>query len=363
MGRTITIGYFDGIAIRLDGSVLLLALFVTVSAAVGWLPSVAPGQSPLLYGAVGLLIAFLFIGSILWHEMAHVIIARQYRLPVVQVVLYLFGGMAQIGRDPERPEHEFLIAIAGPVSSAILAAFFDLIGRSSSLVGAAAFYLGSINLTLAVFNLLPGFPLDGGRILRAVLWQIEGSYTRASRQAARAGQIVAMGLGLYGVLSLFGGILGGINGLWLLLVALFLYRAAAQTFRMVRPAPLPSDSSVRRVMRQNAPVVAPELPLAIFAWRFFDHAPDQAFPVVDDARQLVGMVSALEMASVPRLEWGTYKVQDIMRPQAELPLIGPDDDIRQAATALDTARIDHAPVLADGQVIGMLNRRDITYRT
>jgi Zn-dependent protease len=362
MNRTITIGYIGGIAIKLDSSLLLLAILLTAGAAFGLLPTEAPGYSVVVYIIAGLLIATFFIASILWHEMAHVLLAQQFRLPVVQVVLYLFGGMAQIGRDPERPSHEFLIAIAGPISSAILAAFFGLIGRTGGLAGAAAGYLGSVNLTLAVFNLLPGFPLDGGRVLRAALWQLQGSYTRATRQASRAGQGVAILLGLFGLLSFFSGVLGGINGLWLIMVALFLYQAASQTFRMARAAPMPLATTVQRVMRQNAPPVAPNLPLAIFAWRFYDHAPDQAFPVIDGAL-LVGMLSAVELAPVPRLEWGTYKVRDLMRPSADLPIIAPDDDLKQALAALDTAKLDHAPVVSDGQVVGMLNRRDITYRT
>lgn len=363
MSRGLTIGYIDGIAIKLDSSLLILAVLLTAGAAFGLLPATAPGYSTVVYILAGVLIAVLFIGSILWHELAHVLIARQYRLPVVQVVLYLFGGIAQIGRDPERPSHEFFIAIAGPISSAILGAFSALIGRGGGLGGAAAAYLGSVNLTLALFNLLPGFPLDGGRVLRAALWQVQGSYTRATRQASHVGQLIAMLLGLFGLLSFFSGILGGINGIWLIMVALFLFQAASQTFRTVRAVPMPLESTVQRVMRQNAPPVAQELPVAIFAWRFYDHAPDQAFPVVDSDFLLVGMLSAVELAAVPRLEWGTYKVRDLMRPRADLPVIAPDDDLKKAMTALDSARLDYAPVLLNGQVVGMLNRRDITYRT
>ncbi len=192
MSRGLTIGYIDGIAIKLDSSLLILAVLLTAGAAFGLLPATAPGYSTVVYILAGVLIAVLFIGSILWHELAHVLIARQYRLPVVQVVLYLFGGIAQIGRDPERPSHEFFIAIAGPISSAILGAFSALIGRGGGLGGAAAAYLGSVNLTLALFNLLPGFPLDGGRVLRAALWQVQGSYTRATRQASHVGQLIAI---------------------------------------------------------------------------------------------------------------------------------------------------------------------------
>ena len=363
MRQSVSIGQIWGIEIRLHASLLLIALLVTVSSAFGFLPSLAPGYSVLVYLAAGSMIAVLFIVSILWHELAHALVALRFRLPVIQIVLYLFGGMAQIGREPERPVHEFWIAIAGPVSSAALALLFNLVTFVGGLGGAAAWYLATVNLSLALFNLLPGFPLDGGRVLRAVLWQIEGSYTRATRQASRAGQIVAILLALFGALSLLIDIGGfAINGLWLILIAFFLFSTATSQRRVVRAVPLPADTLVRRVMRFNVPEISPDWPLAMFAWRYFDHAADQAFPVME-AGELVGLVAAAQLDPIPRLEWGKIYVREAMLPRDRLPIVAPDDELAAALAAIDAQHAVHAPVMERGRLVGMLNRRDITYRT
>src|SRR5262249_30764779 len=152
----------------------------------------APGSSPFISWVVGLFTSIIFIGSILWHEMAHSLVAQHYHIPVAQIVLYLFGGVAQITRDPERPSQGFWIAIAGPLSSFVLAVVFGLFSGLPGLAGAACSWLALTNLTLALFNLLlPGFPLDGGRVLRSFLWWRSGSYQTATRQASRVGQGVA----------------------------------------------------------------------------------------------------------------------------------------------------------------------------
>jgi Zn-dependent protease len=355
-----SVGRIGGIEIKINISLAFIALMVTFSLATRLLPLVAPGASPVIYWMAGLLGSSVFIGSVLWHELAHSLVAIRYGIPVVQIVLYLFGGVAQIARDPERPGQEFWIAIAGPISSMILAIFFGMLSRLGGVAGAACAWLAVVNLTLALFNLLPGFPLDGGRVLRALLWRLSGSYRQATRQASRVGQIMAGLFVLFGVWQIFGGDV--FNGIWFILIAMFLFSAATMTYRAAQGASLPSNTPVRRVMRFNVPIVEPGWPLAILAWRYLDHARDQAFPVMNNG-DLVGMITAIEADKIPRLEWGRVRVEQTMLPRERLAIVGPDDDLTTAMAALEAKGMNHAPVFDNSHFVGMLNRRDIVYRT
>jgi Zn-dependent protease/predicted transcriptional regulator len=355
-----TIGRVGSIEIKLNISLAFIALLVAYVLAVGYLPSRVPHASSALYWITGLLVSAVFIGSILWHELAHSLVALRYGIPVVQIVLYLFGGVAQIARDPERPSQEFWIAIAGPASSMALAILFGMLSRLNGLPGAACGWLAFVNFTLALFNLLPGFPLDGGRVLRAILWRIGGSYRQATRQASRVGQVMA---GLFVLFALRLIITGdAFNGIWFILIAAFLFGAASASYRMASGASLPMDTPVRRVMRFNVPVIEPTLPLAMLAWKYLDHARDQAFPVMNDGN-LVGMITAMEVDKIPRLDWGKYRVEQLMLPRDKLCIVGPNDDLKAALSALEAVGMNHAPVFDADHLVGMLNRRDIVYRT
>ena len=354
------VGEIGGVEIRANFSLAIIAALITSILTTRILPGQAPGQSGTLYLIAGVFAAGVFIGSIVWHEMAHALLAMRYGIPVKRIVLHLFGGVAYIARDPERPEHEFWIAVAGPASSLVLAAGFGALSGLPGIAGAACGWLALINLTLALFNLLPGFPLDGGRILRAALWRAGGSYRRATRQASRVGQTMA---GLFVLLALWTMLEGLLfNGIWFLLIAAFVYAAATASYRMAAGQTLSLKAPVQRVMRLNIPVVEATMPLALLAWRYLDHAHDQAFPVVEAGR-LVGLVSAAQLAPIPRLEWGRFRVGQVMLPRERLCLFSPDDDLGTALAALDAAGIDHAPVFEGGHLVGMLNRRDIVYRT
>jgi Zn-dependent protease len=361
----VSVGRIANIEIKVNLSLLIIAVIIAMTLSIGVLPAATGGVfSGFVYGIMGVAGAALFIGSILFHELAHSLLALHYRIPVVQIVLHLFGGLAQIARDPERPVQEFWIAIAGPISSGVLALGFGLLGAAfgfTSLPGAMFGWLSSVNITLAVFNLVPGFPLDGGRVLRAILWKITGSYRIATRRASRVGQGIAILFGVFGIglilvtLNLF-------NGLWFLLIAVFIYGAAAMTYRSVSGTVLSGETSVRRVMRHDVPLIPPTLPMAIMAWRYLDQAPDQAYPVME-GNTLIGMITLAEAERVPRLEWGKVRVQDLMLPREKLCIVEADADIQIAMQQLERAQADHAPVYDRGQLIGMLNRRDIVYRT
>lgn len=353
-------GEIGGVEVRLDVSLLLIAALVTVSLAAGLFPVEQPGYAPIVYWIVALSCSGIFVGSILWHEMAHALVAIRYRIPVLGIVLHLFGGAAQIGRDPERPIQEFTIAIAGPLSSLFLAIFFGVLSGMAGLSGTASRWLATVNLILALFNLLPGFPLDGGRVLRALLWKLGGSYRRATRQASRVGQGMAALFVVAGLVLILRGL--WFNGIWFMLIAAFLYSAATSSFRTTGAGPMSLQTSVQRVMRFSVPLIEPSLPLALLAWKYLDYARDQAFPVMEHG-QLVGVISGAECEQVPRLEWGKTRVRERMIPRHKLVIISMQDDLESAMQALDRAGLDHAPVFEGSHFAGMLNRRDIVYRT
>jgi Zn-dependent protease/predicted transcriptional regulator len=355
-----TAGHIGKIEIKINVSLAFIALFVTYTLAAGLLRRAAPDINPLFHWLIGLFTSAIFIGSILWHELAHSIVAIRYGIPVVQIVLYLFGGVAQIARDPERPGQEFWIAIAGPISSVILAILFGMLTGLGGLIGAACAWLSFVNLTLALFNLLPGFPLDGGRVLRAILWRIGGSYRQATRQASRVGQGMAILFAILGVAMIFQSDV--FNGIWFILIAMFLFGAASASYRSARGASLPMATPVRQVMRFNVPIVEPGWPLAILAWKYLDHARDQAFPVMSNG-VLVGMVTANEVDKIPRLDWGKVRVEQTMLPREKLAVVAAEDDLQAALAALEEKGMNHAPVFDADRFVGMLNRRDIVYRT
>lgn len=353
------VGAISGVEIRLDPSLFLIGALVTFSLAVAVLPREVPRLSALAYWLFGALAAVIFILSILWHEMAHALMALRYRIPVKRIVLHLFGGVAFIARDPERPAHEFWIAILGPLSSLALAFIFGALGSLPDLTGAICRWLALINLTLAIFNLLPGFPLDGGRVLRAALWYFGGSYRKATRQASRVGQGMAALFVFFALLLFWEGF--WFNALWFVLIAGFLYGAASLSYRMSAGG-LPNESPLHRVLRHNVPLIDARLPLALLAWRYLDHAPDQAFPVFHEG-VLVGMVTAAQVERVPRLEWGRVRVADVMLPLSAFPILFITEPLESAKAQLDAYNVDHAPVFDGTQFVGMVNRRDIVYRT
>jgi Zn-dependent protease/CBS domain-containing protein len=367
-GRSWRVAEMAGIEVRLHISLALLALLITFTLATGVIlnampPSAEMRHAPPLYWFYGLVGAGLAIFSVFWHEMAHCLAAQYYRLPVLRITLHLFGGLAHIGRDPERPQQEFIVAIAGPASSLLLAVIFALAAGTGNIAGVVLAWLATFNLMLVLFNLLPAFPLDGGRVLRAIFWRLSDSYWQATVSAARVGRAFAIAFGVGGFLVWV--LNPGANlffALWMAAIAWMLYSGANGTLRATRSKPMAKETPVSRVTRRNVPVLTGDMYLAIFAWKYFDHAHDQAFPVMQ-GDDLIGMMTAAEMTRIPRLEWGTHKVSEVMLLRERLCLVRAEEDLQTVMAALDKAGLDHAPVYQAGNFIGMLNRRDIVYRT
>jgi Zn-dependent protease/CBS domain-containing protein len=376
------VGRLFGIDIHIDWSWLLIFLLVTWNL-VAMFAQIHPDWGTGLSLVVAVAASLLFFASVLAHELAHSLMARAQGVPVRNIVLFLFGGVSNIEREPPSPRAEFLITIVGPITSVVLGFLF--IGAALALIGpldqtAAAdpaqliagldplttllFWLGPINILLGIFNMIPGFPLDGGRILRSILWAITGNLRRATRWASRVGQLVAWLLIITGIAMVFGievpffgaGLLGG---LWLAFIGWFLNSAAIQSYQQVVIRDVLEGVRVERMMRSSPPTVPPNVSVDHLVYDSVMGTDEHAFPVEQDGR-LMGLVTLEDIRKVPRPEWPQVQVGQIMTPADELLVVHPEDDAAEALQKLSQRDVRQLPVMRNGDMVGLLRRQDIT---
>jgi Zn-dependent protease/predicted transcriptional regulator len=346
-----------GIPIYLHASWFIIFFLITFSL-VHYVGQQQPNLGAPLRWLLGMGTSVLFFGSILFHELAHSIIALWYRIPVISITLFVFGGLARIGREPERAMQEFNIAVAGPISSYILAVGFYLLQQVTGAwptVAAMCGWLALINFVLATFNLIPGFPLDGGRILRAIVWAWTSSYTRATRFASRSGQFFAY-------LLIFLGILVGfqvnlISGLWLAFIGWFLLTAAQESYAQVALRNSLRGLRAADVMSQELPVVASELTLEEYVQELLRTG--RRCHLVTGDGQLVGMMTVHALNRVPREDWVRTSVQGAMLSRDHIHMTAPDEPVLSVLERMQTEDINQMPVVADGRVIGLIARDTI----
>jgi Zn-dependent protease/CBS domain-containing protein len=377
------VGRIFGINIHVDWSWIFIFLLVTWNLAGVFFPSMHPDWSLPLNWGMGILASLLFFISVLAHELAHSLVAVARGLPVRRITLFLFGGVSNIEREPPSPTTEFLISIVGPLTSFIIGALMlFLVGRSTDLAGLVSgamtptqllrglnpletvlMWLGNINIILALFNMIPGFPLDGGRVLRSILWAITDNLRRATRYATWVSHVIAWLLIFAGVAMAFGVEIpffgtGLLSGLWLAFIGWFLNNAASQSYQQVVVEDLLEGVPVSRLMRPDAPSVTPELPISELVDGYLMGTDERAFPVLEGDR-LAGLVCLEDVRKVPRAEWETTLTRDIMTPISELITVSPRQDAAEALNQLSTRDVRQVPVVQDGRLVGMLRRRDI----
>jgi Zn-dependent protease len=306
----------------------------------------------------GLIASALFFGSVVFHELAHSVVAKKYRIPVVSITLFVFGGVARISREAETPRQEFFIAVAGPMSSYFLAAVFYLLARaapSGSMVGAMAEWLWLINFVLATFNLVPGFPLDGGRILRAAAWAATGSFTRASQVASRGGQAFALLLVLLGIWQMMSGSL--FDGLWLAFIGWFLMNAAGETFAQVALREQLKGVTAGTVMEHEVPVVRGDASLEEYLEELL-RTGRRCHMVVSNGH-LQGLMTVHTLAAVPRGEWAATSVQAVMVPRERMRVASPGEPVLGLLERMQEEDLNQLPVIEDDTVTGIISRDDI----
>jgi len=351
------IGRIFGIPIYLHSSWFIIFLLITLSLSV-YFAQHNPHWSRAQHWFVGIVTSLLFFGSVIFHELAHSVVALRYRIPVVSITLFVFGGIARIGREPASAKQEFNIAVAGPVSSYLLAALFFLLVRvfaGVEMLVELAKWLAQINFLLATFNLIPGFPLDGGRILRSVVWARSGDYTRATRVAARGGQLFAYLLIFVGIWQAFTGNLVG--GLWLAFIGWFLLTAAQESYAQVAVRNLLRDLRAEDIMSVEVPTVPRDISLEDYVHELF-RTGRRCHLVVSDG-QLVGMMSVHALNQVPRAEWATTSVQAAMLPPEKIYWARPNDALLTILERMQSEDVNQMPVVDDGQIIGLISRDSI----
>ncbi len=380
--RAVRLGRIFGIEIAIDASWIFIALLM------GWSLTHAfsrwhPDWSAATAVITAIVATVLFFVSVVLHELAHSLVAKRFGVPVDRITLFLFGGVSNIEREPPSAMAEFLTAAVGPLTSVLLGVALMAIGSlairlpadpmrepvadlsSLSPVESLLLWLGPINVIVGVFNLIPAFPLDGGRILRAAIWGGTKDLHAATWWASALGQAIGWGLVFLGVAIVFGAEVpmfgrGVVAGLWLAFIGWFLSSAAAQTRRRQFVREVLEGVTVSRLLTPPGPVVPPQVDLNTLAIDWMIRGGERAFPVVDDHGAFVGLVTFTDLRTVPREEWGTTPVAQIMTPRSELVTASPRDDLADAADKLARADVSQLPVVDPGEtLVGQLLRRDV----
>jgi Zn-dependent protease/CBS domain-containing protein len=380
MKRGFRIGQVFGIDIRIDWSWLFIFALITWNLGTAFGASHADWRTTLRWG-VAVAAALLFFASVLAHEIAHSLVARARGIPVRSITLHLFGGVSNIQREPDSPQGEFVMAILGPITSLIIGGALlwivslriglagngvlginEMLSQMSPLMTILS-WLGSVNVTLGLFNLIPGFPLDGGRVLRSILWAVTDNLRRATRWASWAGQGIAWLMIVAGIAMTFGvqvPILGtGFgNGLWFSFIGWFLHTASAQSYQRVVIQDILEGVPVAQMMRATPPMCSPDCTVSNLVHEHIMRSDDQSFPVVDDGR-LIGLVTLDDVRQVPRAEWDTTPVRQMMTPFDQLVTVTPQEDAADALDKLTQRDVRQLPVVRNGSLAGLLRRRDI----
>lgn len=360
--KIVTIG---GIAVKIHWSWVIFLVIFTTSLATGQFPNSVPGETPLFYWITGALGSLLLFISVLLHELSHSFTARLFGYGVREIILFIFGGVANIDQEPKKASHEFFIAVVGPLTSFLLAGVFYLLQFLTPplhRVGAGASalfdYLAFINLLLGAFNMIPGFPLDGGRVLRSIIWGVNKNFGSATRIAGTVGQVVAYIFIAYGIYQTFS--VGNYGGLWTAFIGWFLLNAAQSSVAEVAMRERFRGAQVLNLMEPPPPAIKPTSTLAHLFSGFIIPYNLRAVPVTDADGKLVGVVTLNDIKEVQQDQFGIATVGDYMIGVDKLQPVLPTDGLDKAMSILGQSDLDQLPVVdATGRFIAVLSRARI----
>ena len=360
MGNSFQIGKVFGISIRIDYTWFVVFALVSWSLGGNYFPGVYADWSPIIYWSMGIITALIFFASVLAHELAHSLVSTAKGVPVRNITLFIFGGAAHISDEPKSPGSEFWMAVAGPATSVGIGILFGVLylitGSARTPFAALAAWLAYINLFVAVFNLIPGFPLDGGRVLRSIVWKITGNLKTATRIASTVGRVVAYLLILLGIWAMMSG--NWLGGIWIAFIGWFLENAASSSYRQLAMREMLQGISVSTVMTRDCLPLSKELTISEVVDEHIFRTSRRCFPVIDNDRVL-GIVTLHNIKGIPRNEWETTNIQEAMTPFNDLKKVHPDDDLYTVMQLMTEDGVNQLPVVDNDQLLGMIARDNL----
>ena len=381
MGHGFHLGRIAGIDVQVDWSLSIIFFLISFSLAMGLFPAWHPDWGPGVAWLTALVAAVAFFASVLAHELSHALVGRAQGIDVKRITLFIFGGMAHMENEPRAWKAEFWMAIVGPITSLVLGALFlfltwmsldasvidpenpEAMFAALAPVPTVLLWLGNINIVLAVFNLVPGFPLDGGRVLRALMWGATGDMRRATRWASQAGQMFAWTLIATGAAMMLGIRVpffgsGFLSGLWLAFIGWFLNNAALVSYRQLLVRDALENVPVKRVMQTDFATVALDMPLDVLVDQHLLGTGQRGFPVYE-GKLFRGMLCLQDVRKVAREDWPRTRAAEIMTPLNSLVQVAPQQDAMDALDLLGRHQVNQLPVVENGELRGLVSREDI----
>lgn len=361
MDSSIKLGKVLGIPIRLHFTWFIIFALVTVSLSLQYFPVQYPHWSKVLSWVIGIFTSLLFFASVIAHELSHSLVSARNGIPVKSITLFIFGGVARISKEADKAGSEFKMAIAGPLSSLIIGGFFGLIylltKNNAQPVAALSVWLFRINILLAVFNLIPGFPLDGGRVLRAILWRWTGNMIKATRIASWVGQGVAFAFILGGIV--WWNITGDwFSGIWFAFIGWFLQNAASSSYKQVVMKDALQKFTARDALVTECDFVPPNLSLSRLVSDSVLPRGRRCFVVTDEGK-MRGMITLRNIRAVPQMQWDYTNVEKAMTPLSKLETASPEEDAGSLMERMDELDINQIPVVSDGNFLGLVTREGL----
>lgn len=357
MPGSFRIGRIAGIDIFIHVSWIIIFVLLTWSLATGWFAVLYPGWSTITYWVVSLIAALLLFVAVLVHELAHSLVARARGLQVKNITLFIFGGVSNIEQEPQTPGVEFQMAFVGPLTSLVIGGFAYLLqlalGENTSPLAAILRYLAVTNILLGIFNLIPGFPLDGGRVLRSIIWKLTGSLRTATRVTTLVGEMIAYLFILLGIWLFFGGNL--LDGIWLGFIGWFLLNAAQSANAQSMLQSMLKGVTVGEVMNPSPITVPANISLQKLVDDYFLPRGLRS-AMVTQFDQLAGLITLSDIRSVPREQWSQVSVGQVMIPVNKLYVVSPQQSLNDVLPLMAEHDVNQLPVVQDGRLVGVLSR-------
>jgi len=353
----------NGISIGFDISWFFVAILLTWTLSAGYFPVYYPGLDRAAYLLMGLAGMFGLFGSVILHELGHALTAQRFDLPISRITLFIFGGIAELKKEPPNPKAEFLVAVAGPIVSIVLSGFFGMSASLGERGGwpapfvAVMSYLSAINLIIVIFNLIPAFPLDGGRMFRSFLWWRKGRLGWATRVSSRIGSGFGFILIFLGVLVLISG--NFIAGMWWMILGLFLQQAASSSRTQYYIKKALQGEKVKSYMVKELHTVSPNITVQELIDQHVYKTYHHLYPVVN-GKELLGYVSLEEVKNLDRTKWKEKNVKDVLIPLNQIDTLAPNTDVMEAFSTFHKTPAESLLVTENHQLAGLLSASDLS---